>query len=111
MLDASDDLPLGIIPLVVDQKINHKYPKLLSIPILNITCNRVHIPRATVFGMLNPIEIESIEVSNISWTKTKKSQDDIRNSQMELPTIPPELSFQWENNKTIGNITGCTSST
>ena len=49
-----------------------------------------------MFGMLNPIETESTEVSNISWTKTEKTQDGIRNSPTELPTITPESSFQPE---------------
>ena len=30
------NLPLGIIPLAVDHRINHKYLKLLNIPILNM---------------------------------------------------------------------------
>ena len=82
--------------LAVYHKINHKYPKSLSIPILNTTYNRVCIPRATVFSTLNPIEIESTEVSNISWTKKERSQDYIRNSPTELPTIPTGSSFQLE---------------
>ena len=48
------------------------------------------IPRASVFGTLNPIEIESTEVSNMSWTKKEKTQDDIRNSPTKLPLIPQE---------------------
>ena len=31
-MGVTDDLPSGIIPLAVDHKINHKYPKLLKIP-------------------------------------------------------------------------------
>ena len=33
-LNASEDLPSGIIPLAVDHRIDHKYPKLLNIPLL-----------------------------------------------------------------------------
>ena len=58
-LYASDDLPLDLIPLAVDDKINHKYPKSLSIPVFNTTYDRVDIPRETVIGRLNPIEIEN----------------------------------------------------
>ena len=54
------------------------------------------VPRTTMFGTLNQIEIESTEVSNISWTKTEKSQDDIRNSPTELQTIPLETNFKPE---------------
>ena len=32
---TSNDLPLGLIPLAVNHKINHKYPKLLNTYILN----------------------------------------------------------------------------
>ena len=41
----------------VDHKINHKYPKSLSIPTLNTIYDRVHILRAAMFSMLNPIVI------------------------------------------------------
>ena len=47
--------------------------------------------------MLNPIEIESAEDSNISWTKSEKSQDEVRISSIKLQTITPELSFILEN--------------
>ena len=71
-LDASDDLPSGLIPLVVDHFINHTYPKSLSILTPNTKYDRVCIPKATVFSMLNSNEIEITEVSNISWTKIGK---------------------------------------
>ena len=93
-LDTSDDLPLALLPLVVDHKINHKYPKLLCKPILITSYDRAHVPRATGFSVLNVIEIESTKVSNISWTKTRTSQHDMRSNPTELPTIPPETSFQ-----------------
>ena len=68
--DASIDLPFSLIPLTVDYKINHKYPKALGIPMLNSAYDRDCIPRVTMFGMLYLIEIKSTGVSNISWTKT-----------------------------------------
>ena len=49
-LTTSDNLPGGLIPLVVDHKISHKYLKILNIPVLNISYNRVDIPRSTVFS-------------------------------------------------------------
>ena len=73
-LDTSNDLPLGLLPLAVDHKISHKYLKSLSNPIPKTACDRVHVPRAILFSTLNPIEIKSTEVSNISWTKTGNSQ-------------------------------------
>ena len=93
-LNASNDLPLGLISLAVDHKFNHIYLKSLCKPIPNTKYDRVSIPRATVFSTMNPVEIASTEVSNISWTTTEKSQDNIRNSPTELPTIPSESSFQ-----------------
>ena len=98
-LNASNDLPLGVIFLVVDDKIDHKYPKSLRIPILKTPYDRVYISRATVTSILNPSETKSTKVSNISWTKIEKSQDSITNSSTELPTIPPESSFQPEHNE------------
>ena len=97
-LNAGDDLLLGLIPLAVNHKINTKYQKLLSILILNTAYDRSCIPRATVFGMLNPVEIKNTEVNNISWIKTEILQDNIRNSPTVVPTIPPESSFQTEHN-------------
>ena len=61
-------------------------------------CDRVCVPRATVFHTLNPIEIESTEFKNISWTITEKKSQDIRNSPTELPTTTPESSFQLVHN-------------
>ena len=48
---------------------------------------------------LNPVEIESIEDSYISWTKTEKSQDSMKNSSTPLPTIPTESNFQPEHHE------------
>ena len=69
---TSDDLLLGLIPLAVHHRINHKYPKLLSIPILNMAYNKIYIPRSTVFNMLKPIEIENSEISRVLWMKIEK---------------------------------------
>ena len=44
-LDTTDKLPLGIIPMALDHKINHKYPKLLRIPLLSTENNTVQIPK------------------------------------------------------------------
>ena len=92
-LNASNDLPLGLIFLVVDHNIDHKYPKSLSILILDTAYDRFWIPRAAVIGTLNPVEIESIEVNNISWTTAEKSQDSMKDSSTELPTIPLGSNF------------------
>ena len=74
-LNTSNDLHLGLNPLVVDHKIDHKYPKPLCIPILNTAYNKDQIPRATVISTLDAVEVESSEVSNISWTTTEQSQN------------------------------------
>ena len=97
-LDTADDLPSGIIPLVVHHKIGHKYPKILKIPLLNTEHDTVHIPRKTIIGNLQPIEIEDFEVSNILWTTD--GTVDTTNSPTELPSMPPESHFQSEHNST-----------
>ena len=68
-LSTSDDLPSGLILLAVYDRIHHKYPNLLSIPLLNTAYDTVHVLRKTVLGTLNPIDIKNIEVSNILCTK------------------------------------------
>ena len=40
-LSTGDDSPSQFIPLAVDHKINHKYSKLLNIPILNMAHRKV----------------------------------------------------------------------
>ena len=70
-----------------------------SIPILNTAYDKVHIPRATLIGVLHPAEVESNEVSNISWTTTQQLQDGTKNKSTELPNLPLELSFQPEDHK------------
>ena len=35
-LNATDDLLSGIIPLAVNHTIDHKFPQLMNIPLLNI---------------------------------------------------------------------------
>ena len=49
----------------------------------------------TVKGKLEPIEIENIEVSNVSWTKENMNTSDIP---IELSSMLPESSFQPEQN-------------
>ena len=67
-LDAIDNLQPGIIHLAVDHKIDHKYPKLLKIPLLNTENTTVKFPRKTIIGRLKPIDITDSEVNNITWT-------------------------------------------
>ena len=62
---------IRLLPLTVYHRIYNKYPKLLSIPILNTAHDAVHVSGTTMIGTLHPIEIKDIEVSNVSWTKTK----------------------------------------
>ena len=68
-LSVSEDLLSGIIPLAVNYRIDHKYQKLLNIPLLSTGYNAVLVPRRTVIGKLQSIKIENVDVSNISWLK------------------------------------------
>ena len=68
-LNATDDLPSGIIHLVDDHRIDQKYPKLKNISLLNTEYDAVYIQRKTVIGKLKPKEIEGLDVSSVSWTK------------------------------------------
>ena len=76
----------------MDHKIDHKYPKLLKIHLLSMKHDTIHIPRITIIGNLKLIEIEDIEVSNISWTTDGTA--DTTNSPADVPRMPPESSFQ-----------------
>ena len=112
ILDTSSNLPLGIIPLVIEHNIDHKYPKSLGIPILNTAYDRVCTPRATVTSTLCPVKIECNGVSNISWTTTENGKP-AQEIATEFLIIPPESSFQLEHHKSniVDNITRCTSPT
>ena len=65
-LYATDNLPSGIISLAVDHKIDHKYPKLLWIYLLNTEHNMVQFPRKTIIGKLQPKDVTDSRVNNIS---------------------------------------------
>ena len=39
-------------------KIDHKYLKLLKIPLLNTEHDIIHVPRKSIIGKLKPLEIE-----------------------------------------------------
>ena len=72
-LSTSNDIPSELIPLAIDHKTNNKYPRLLNIPILNMTHSRVYIPKSTIFGALKPVKMNSAEISETSWTKITNS--------------------------------------
>ena len=55
--------------------------------------NTVQIPRKTVIGKLNLIDITDSEVSNIFWTTDSTTTT---NKPHELPFMPPESGFQPE---------------
>ena len=89
-LDVTNNLP----PLAVDHKIDHKYPKLLRIPLFNTENNMVQISRKAIIGKLQPIDVTDSEI-NISWTTDGTT---IMTKSAELPCIPPESSFQLKHN-------------
>ena len=60
-VNATDDLLSGIIPLAVDHKMDHKYLKLLKIPLFNTEHHTKYIQRKTIIGILQPIEIEILK--------------------------------------------------
>ena len=87
-LNATDNLPCGILPLVVDHKIDHKYPNLIRIPLLNTEHNTIQIPRKTVIGQLQPIDVTDSEVNNMSWTTDHTTPT---NKPAELPCTLTKL--------------------
>ena len=88
-LDATDNLPSGIIPLPVDHKIDHKYPTLLKVPLLNAEHNTVYIPRKTITGKL--LHVADFKVRNILWTTN--GIPSTTGKPMELPCIPPVIQL------------------
>ena len=94
-LDAADNLPPGIISLAVDHKIDHRYPKLLQKPLINMEHNTVDIPIKAVICKLKPIDVTDAEVNNISWT-TDGTTTSIKPA--ELPCMSPESGFWPEHN-------------
>ena len=94
-LDAADNVPPSIIPLAVDHKMDHQYPKWLHILLLNTEFNTVQISRKTVIGKLYPIVITGSAVNNISWTTDSTTT---KNKSAKLLCMPPKSSFQPEHN-------------
>ena len=94
-MDATNNLPPGIIPLAVDHKIDHKYPKLMHITLLNMEHNTVQIQRKTVTGKLQPIDVTDSKANSISRTTDGTTTTD---KPAELQWIPPKSTFQSEHN-------------
>ena len=90
-LDDIDDLLSGVMYLAVDHKIDHKYPKLLKIPLLNKDYNTFHIPRKTIIGKLQSLDVADFKVSNISWTTDGTATTTSKPT--ELPCMSPESIF------------------
>ena len=88
--------------LAVDHKIDHRYPKLLKISLLNTENNTVQIPWKPIIGNLQSIEVEDFEISNISWTT--EGTADTTNIPTELPSMLPESSVQPEHNNAKHSI-------
>ena len=86
----------------MDHKTDHKYPKLLKIPLLNIEHETGYILTKTIIGNLQPIEMEGLKVCNISWTIDGTA--DTASSPTEFPSMPPESSLQPEHNNTKHSI-------
>ena len=92
-LNGNDDLSSDIIPLEVNHRINHKYPKLLNIPLLTTEYDKVHIPRKATIGNLQPLETENKEINNIFWTEGNPKT---AISLLELLSMPSESGFHPE---------------
>ena len=97
-LDTADNLPSGIIPLAVDHIIDHKYHKLLRIPLLSRENNIVQIPRKTIIDKLQPIDVAYSKVNKISWTAD------------ETTTMNCYIIFFFSINSNITYLTKCMNS-
>ena len=64
-------------------------------PLINTEYATAHVPSKILLGTLHPIPSEHIKVSNILWTKGNTNTAD---SPTELLNMPPESSFQPEQN-------------
>ena len=86
-LDATDDLSLGIIPLqwIIKSTTNTKIT-----PAFSIEHNTVNIPRMTIIGKLQSLDVADFKVSNISWTTDGTSST--TNKPTELPCMLPEFN-------------------
>ena len=106
-LTTSEDLLGWLIPLAAEHKVNHKYPKLLSICVLNTSYDRVYVPRLMVFGMLKPLDTENAQTNKVFWIKIERLNEvdainglqelcQYSQTNNELPTIPQQPCFQPE---------------
>ena len=101
---ASIDFLPELIPLAVDHKINHKYQKLLEIPIL--IWHTEYMPKSFAFRTLEPVKIDSAGIGVILWTKITSSKEDTMEniqkiSQYLLLAISPQSSFQPKTSNSI----------
>ena len=63
-------------------------------PLLNTEHDIVQIPRRTVIGKLQPMDVTNLKASNILWTIDGTAST--TGTHMQLTCMPPESSFQPE---------------
>ena len=93
-------LPSGKIPLDITHKLNHKHPRELLIPLVNISHEKVKIPKNTILGYINSI-IDVDIIQEISWQKIWDTEEKTVNNTAQdpqvhklLPTFPENSNFQ-----------------
>ena len=93
-------LPSGIIHLNITYKLNHKHPRELLIPLLNISNKDVKIPKNTILGSINPITDVNI-IQEVSWQKIRNNEGEaVKNTAQDphvhklLPIFPENSNFR-----------------
>ena len=97
-------LPSGIVPLDITHKLNHKHPRKLLIPLLNISHNEVKIPKNTILGSISSItDVDTIQ--EVLWQKIQDTEKKaVRNTAQDpqihklLPVFPENSNFQMHAN-------------
>ena len=90
-------LSSGIVPLDITHKLNHKHPRELLTPLLNISHNEVKIPKNTILGYFNSTTdvdtIQEVLWQNIQDTEEKAVKNTAQDPQVhKLFAIFPENS-------------------
>ena len=94
----------SIVPLDITYKLNHKHPRELLVPLLNISHKEVKIPRNTTLGSINSItDVDTIQEDlwqQIQDTEEKAVKNTAQDPQVNklLPIFPENSNFQVHTN-------------
>ena len=89
-------LPSGIVPLDITHNINHKHPRELLIPLLNISHKDVKIPKNTILCSIN-LNTDVDTIQEFLWQKKQDTEEKAVKNTAQDPQVHKLLLVFPEN--------------